>query len=229
MKKLMTVAVFSTLLALAGCEKKVEEVGSAHGHDEDAPAAEMAMPDDAAHSTVPAAHMEAASESENTGQVVEFSNVPGYTYALVSTHDGDAWFAGPSAELTVGQTVYWSEGAVMNAFTSKALGKSFDTIMFIDGYLHAPAAMATADMHQDAAPAGSGQQGKVVTAQVAAGYLYLEVATGNGNVWIASPAQEIVEGDSVSWANADAMSNFTSKSLGRTFATIYFAGSVTKI
>lgn len=227
MKKMITVAVFSTLLALAGCEKKQDDHADVeHGHDDAASAAEVAMPDDAAHATAPATHMEAATEEAKMGTVVEFSHVPGYTYALVSTHDGDLWFAGPSSELTVGQTVYWNDGAMMNAFTSKALGRSFDRIMFIDGFLDSATPMAAEDMHQES---GSAQSGKVVFAQVAAGYLYLEVATDNGNIWIASPEQEIVEGDSVSWTNVDAMSNFTSKSLGRTFDTIYFAGSVTKI
>jgi len=120
----------------------------------------------------------------------------------------------------------------MSNFNSRAMGKTFDAIMFIDNYMDAPASMASADMHGgSAAPAhgASGQQGKVVFAQVSAGYLYLEVDTADGHVWIASPAQEMHEGDMISWADASKMSNFTAKSLGRTFETIYFASGVKKI
>ena len=233
MNKIMTVSAISILLALAGCEKKVDDhAATPHGHDDEAPVvvdthAEAAP---ASHMAAPAAHAEA--EGDNMGKVVEFSNVPGYTYALITTHDGDQWFAGPSADLHAGQTVYWNEGAVMSNFNSRAMGKTFDAIMFIDNYMDAPASMASADMHGgSAAPAhgASGQQGKVVFAQVSAGYLYLEVDTADGHVWIASPAQEMHEGDMISWADASKMSNFTAKSLGRTFDTIYFASGVKKI
>ena len=236
MKKVISISAISILLALAGCEKKDEHAADPHGHDDEAP---VAVAVDAHGEAAPAAHMEAPVvhmdevESDNTGKVIEFSNVPGYTYALVSTHDGDKWFAGPSADLTEGQTVYWTEGAMMSNFHSKALDMTFDGIMFIDHYLDAPAAMAAANPHGgDMAPAAgdsNGKQGKVVFAQVSAGYLYLEVDTADGHVWIASPSQEIHEGEMISWANASEMTNFTSKSLGRTFETILFASGVKKI
>lgn len=232
MKKVISVSAISILLALAGCEKKDDHAADPHGHGD-----ETSVATDAHGETAPASHMEAPaahmdeSESENTGTVVEFNHAPGYTYALISTHDGDMWFAGPSAELHAGQTVYWAEGAMMTNFTSKAMDKTFDAIMFIDQYMDAPADMAAGNAHGGMAVAGDahGKQGKVVFAQVSAGYLYLEVDTADGHVWIASPAQEIHEGEMVTWADASEMTNFTSKSLGRTFDKILFASGVKKI
>ena len=169
--------------------------------------------------------------SHNMGKVVEFTNVPGYTYALINTNDGDKWFAGPSADIYTGQTVYWNEGAMMSNFNSRAVGRTFDALTFIDNYMDAPASLPSADMRDGSAGPAAGasaQQGRILSAQTSAGYLYLEVETDNGDIWLASPAKDLREGDMISWADSTKMSSFTAKSLGLTFETIYFVSSIKK-
>lgn len=244
MNKLMTVSAFSILLALAGCEKEVDDhAATPHGHGDettvDAHAAAAAdqhgdtagHAEPAGHGAMAPAPMEAAGR-DNMGTVVEFSNVPGYTYALVSTHDGNIWLAGPSAELHEGDMVYWNDGAMMTNFSSRAMGKTFESIVFIDKYMDSAAPMAVSAGHggtMTPAAGGHDKRGKVLSAQVSAGYLYVEVETDEGNIWIASPEQEMHAGDMITWSDASKMSNFTSKSLGRTFDAIYFASGVRKI
>ena len=169
--------------------------------------------------------------SHNMGKVVEFTNVPGYTYALINTNDGDKWFAGPSADIYTGQTVYWNEGAMLSNFNSRAVGRTFDALTFIDNYMDAPASLPSADMRDGSAGPAAGasaQQGRVLSAQTSEGYLYLEVETDNGDIWLASPAKDLREGDMIRWTDSSKMSNFTSRSLGRTFETIYFVAGIKK-
>lgn len=198
MKKVLSVVALAAVVSLTGCDKKEEAVAEA-----------------------PAAHPVVKNELQ--GQVVEFNHVPGYTYALVENSTGGQWFAGPSAELEVGQTVYWSEGAMMQSFTSKALAKTFDSIMFIDGFFSEPPTAAPS------APVAAATTGEVLSVQASAGYLYLEVNSEEGNIWVAAPMADIAMGDKISWSNASLMTNFASKSLGRSFAEIYFAGGVSKV
>lgn len=199
MKKVLSVAAIAVMISLAGCDSKEEKT-----------------------EVVVAPHV----QDDKQGKVVEFSHVPGYTYALVEGTNGPQWFAGPSAELAVGQTVFWRQGAVMQNFTSKALEKSFESIMFIDGFLDKPASAAPVATVASSAPAA---KGTVISAQASAGYLYLEIKSDSGNVWVAAPMADIKVGDEVQWSNASLMNNFSSKSLGRTFSEIYFAGAVSKI
>jgi len=198
MKKVLSVVALTAVVSLTGCDKKEEAVAEAS----------------AAHPVV---------TNELQGKVVEFNHVPGYTYALVENSAGSQWFAGPSAELEVGQTVYWTEGAMMQGFSSKALAKTFDSIMFIDGYFSEP------PMAASTVPAANASTGEVMSVQVSAGYLYLEVDSGTGNLWVAAPMSDIAKGDKISWSNASLMTNFSSKSLGRTFSEIYFAGAISKV
>lgn len=198
MKKVLSVVALAAVVSLTGCDKKEEAVAEA-----------------------PAAHPVVINELQ--GKVVEFNHVPGYTYALVEKSAGGQWLAGPSAELEVGQTVYWTEGAMMQGFTSKALAQTFDSIMFIDGYFNEPPTAAPA------APVANASTGEVISVEASAGYLYLEVDSGTGNIWVAAPMADIAQGDKISWSNASLMTNFASKSLGRTFSEIYFAGAVSKV
>lgn len=199
MTKVLSVAILVVLVSLAACDNKTEQTAAV---------------------TAPEI------QHERQGKVVEFTHAAGYTYALVEKNTGQMWFAGPPAELEVGQTVYWNQGAVMNSFKSKSLGKTFDSIMFIDAYLDQPPAAAPV---RAAAPAQPAPKGEVISIETAIGYLYLEIASGSGNVWVAAPMADIKVGDQVEWSGASLMKDFFSKSLDRNFAEIYFAAAVVKV
>lgn len=68
--------------------------------------------------------------------------------------------------------------------------------------------------------------GKVLETMDSGGYTYAQIATADGNVWVAVPKTKIKKGQTVAFQPGQPMPNFTSKSLGRTFDVIYFSGGI---
>lgn len=75
-----------------------------------------------------------ASEIVNLkGTVVEAMNSGGYAYVLVELESEQRWFAGPSAQINVGDVVSFNEeGIAMTEFHSKSLNRDFDVIYFVN-------------------------------------------------------------------------------------------------
>jgi len=98
----------------------------------------------AADVKAPAAMPQAMAPSGQTvaGEVMEVQNVESYTYLRLHTAQGDTWAAVPTAKVAKGAKVTIQNAMVMNNFQSKALKKTFDTILF--GTLGGAAAAATA-------------------------------------------------------------------------------------
>lgn len=69
-------------------------------------------------------------------------------------------------------------------------------------------------------------EGKVVSAIEASGYTYVEITAKDGTQWIAGPATPIKAGDTVRFSDGPVMTNFTSKSLRRSFPSITFVDYV---
>jgi hypothetical protein len=72
------------------------------------------------------------------------------------------------------------------------------------------------------------QSGKVLEVLNASNYTYLRVDTGREKLWLAAPQIKIKSGERVSFAGGLPMKNFQSKSLGRTFETVYFVDQVAR-
>lgn len=53
-------------------------------------------------------------------------------------------------------------------------------------------------------------------------YSFIEVANNNGSVWLATTKTKVLKGDNIRYGQGATMSNFTSKSLNRTFPSIIF-------
>lgn len=83
----------------------------------------------------------------------------------------------------------------------------------------APAAVATA-------PMGENLSGRVLEQIPAPPYVYLRLQTANGEAWAAVSAAPVEVGQDVTIYQSMRMSQFASKTLGRTFDEIYF-GSLT--
>jgi hypothetical protein len=83
----------------------------------------------------------------------------------------------------------------------------------------APAAMTPA---QDAAPQLATLTGPVLEQLPAAPYLYLRLKTPTGESWVAVPATTVETGATVTVLNPMLMPGFESKTLNRTFDSIYF-------
>lgn len=59
----------------------------------------------------------------------------GYTYVRVETAGGEKWAAGPATAVRLGDNLSWSGGSEMRGFVSKTLGRTFDSILFVDGFV----------------------------------------------------------------------------------------------
>jgi len=79
-----------------------------------------------------------------TGVILEVQDVDSYTYVRVKTKEGETWAAVGKAPLKKGATVVIEDAMVMKNFESKALKKTFPTIIF--GTL-AGSAKNTSDPH----------------------------------------------------------------------------------
>jgi hypothetical protein len=85
---------------------------------------------------------------------------------------------------------------------------------------------------QTAAPAAApqaaamGLTGKVAETMNSAGYTYVLVDTGTDKVWAAAPEFAVQVGDPVIVPEGMPMANYHSKSLDRTFETLYFVDGV---
>ncbi|QOY51860.1 GW dipeptide domain-containing protein [Candidatus Sulfurimonas baltica] len=94
-------------------------------------------------------------DAPHVAKVLETVDGGGYTYAKVEEEGNIYWIAGPQTEVTVGSKISFLEQMVMNDFASKALNKTFDTLVFVsaivstDKSAKSGAAVATAAKHTD--------------------------------------------------------------------------------
>ena len=66
----------------------------------------------------------------HVGKILETVDAAGYTYAKVDEDGVVYWIAAPQTSVKVGDKVSYIEQMVMKDFTSKALNKTFDYLMF---------------------------------------------------------------------------------------------------
>jgi hypothetical protein len=89
----------------------------------------------------------------------------------------------------------------------------------------APAAQAQPAPNM-AQPAGITLSGKVVETMNSGGYTYLSLENSGKKTWVAIPNTPVKVGQMVTCQPGMEMSNFTSKTLNRTFASIIFSGGI---
>lgn len=178
-----------------------------------------------------------AAAGRNAGKVLQVQNAGGYTYVEVASASGQqVWIAGSPIEIKVGDTLEWGAFDVMHNFTARSLGRTFDEILFVSQWGPAGGAVVATSPHGNfggAAPmltppggAGGGDSGTVKSVTNAGGYSYIEVDRGGSTVWVAANEVATKPGDKVQWQGGSVMSNFTAKSINRTFDSIIFASSV---
>lgn len=230
----------AVLALLGGCSKQDSASTPAAANNAAAPAAPSApaAPQNEIFTTAPA-----PAPARNVGKVVQLQNGGGYTYAEVETGTGQkVWIAGSQIDVKPGSEVQWGNFSVMRNFEAKSLGRSFPEILFVDrwgpvgqqvtataphgSFPNPQAAGAAAAPGAGAAPAMSAG-GTVKSVTNAGGYSYVEVDQGNGQtVWVAATETPMKKGDKVRWEGGSTMSNFTARSLNRTFDSIIFAQSI---
>jgi len=80
--------------------------------------------------TAPAAPAAPAMGNSLSGEVLEVKDVQAYTYLRLKTAQGETWAAVPTAKVKKGDKVTVMNAMVMNNFESKALKKTFDSVVF---------------------------------------------------------------------------------------------------
>jgi hypothetical protein len=80
------------------------------------------------------------------GIVAETFEAGGYTYVAVEQEGRRTWVASPPTKITVGQQVSFVSGYVMRDFTSKSLGRTFESIVFSSGLAATPTTSVTPSM-----------------------------------------------------------------------------------
>lgn len=233
----------ATSVGLAACSKKEEPVAAAPSAPQaaaPAPAAPAPAAPVAAAPQAAAPQAGTPARAPNSGKIIQLLQTPAYTYAEIDGGTGrTVWVAGGHIEAKPGDIVQWGQYSVMQNFTAKSLGRTFDEILFVNAWGPVGAPLAQVAPHgvqpgahppmaqQPAAAAGPGSEsGKVLSVATAAGYSYLEVQKSDSTVWVAVPETSVQVGDSVSWGDGMVMKNFTSKALNRTFDQIVFASGV---
>ncbi|WP_224963020.1 hypothetical protein [Geomonas subterranea] len=177
-----------------------------------------------------------------TGKVTETFDAGGYTYINLLKDGESTWVAAPVMKVAVGQELQLLPGATMPRFTSKSLGRTFENIVFSGGLpshlkgpataaadAGAPAAGAAGTAVAEGGPAEADEAilaGTVIETIAAANYTYLRLEKDGKASWSAVPKTDVTVGDEVQLAPGTPMGEFSSKSLNRTFKSIYFAGGV---
>ncbi len=182
------------------------------------PAPEAAAPAPAP-TTGGAPQQPAAGGMYNQGHVLTVQQAGGYTYIEVDVHGKGVWLAASRANARPGQLIHWGDYAVMRNFESKALGRVFDVILFVDS-------VSLVGQGTTAQAPAAATSGEVLAVMHSGGYSYLEVKQGEGSIWLAAPQAKVEVGNSVSWSGGAPMNGFRSETLGRTFDEIIFVGGV---
>jgi len=147
-----------------------------------------------------------AGSSSLSGKVVESMNASGYTYVCIEKSGKKTWVAVPEMKVTVGQELSFQPGQEMPNFTSKALGRTFDSIIFSGG----PAASPQAG---SGLPAGHGNAGKKAT----------------GSTSAASPADMSVQVEKATGPNAYTVGEIFKKRIALNKKTVVVKGKVVKV
>lgn len=87
------------------------------------------QPTAAAPAAAPAA---ASQQLPNKGKALEVIDTSMYTYVQVSGDKSPVWLAASKFKVAKGDTVGYSNGAVMSNFHSKSLNRTFESIVFVD-------------------------------------------------------------------------------------------------
>ena len=116
------------------------------------------------------------------GEVLEIQNVANFTYLRLKTQDGEIWAAVINAPVKQGAKVTIENAIVMKNFESKALKKTFPSIVFgtLSGSAGGAASSHGTGMPGDSAMTGSAMTGSAMTGS-AMGSSAMEGSTGTGH------------------------------------------------
>lgn len=202
---LVKTIIVASVIALSACSKSEEKAAT-----DMKPNSSMTTPAEKSYAS--------GAPSANKGIAKEIHQAGGYSYIETDVNGSLYWIATTISAIKPDEEISWNDYAIMKDFKSKALNKTFKQILFVDR-------VQTASN----APASNEHKGTVIEALNSAGYTYIQVSESGKNVWLAAPVTDVVKGQTISWTSGSPMQNFSSRSLDRTFATIFFVGGISKI
>lgn len=124
---------FESIHFSAGCKSRVKpESALPPGHPPTG-AADKKPAGSAAPAAPAAPAAQPALGEPLSGKVVETADAAGYTYICLEKNGAKTWAAVPTMKVSVGQELTLAGGVTMNKFTSKALNRTFDKIVFSGG------------------------------------------------------------------------------------------------
>jgi hypothetical protein len=214
--------------------------------------AETALPSPPAAQAAPKSAVTPASSDTPAlkGRVVETFKSGGYTYINLEQNGKTNWVAVPDATVSVGQEIEVKPGSQMGRFTSKALNRTFESIIFSSGVVvtdatgaAAPAVPAKPQSDSTPLPPGvtskkgmkhmgmmsqsgeteSALSGKVLETMDSGGYTYIKLEKNGTQSWAAVPTMKVKVGEVMELQSGAVMTNFTSKSLNKTFDSVVFS------
>lgn len=92
----------------------------------------------------------------------------------------------------------------------------------------APAPASQAQPAAVAAQANTSLSGRIVETMNSGGYTYVSLENNGQKTWVAVPQTQVKVGQQLACQPGMEMKDFTSKTLNRTFASIFFSGGVLK-
>jgi len=171
----------------------------------------------------------AATQAPGTlnGTVLETMNSGGYTYLQLDTGAGKPWVAIPQAKVAVGDKVSCQPGMVMKNFSSKTLGRTFDSVVFSGGLAGATKSPHAA-MGKGAMGGGGDSFASAVAAEGGAAPASQAQAAGSGgSLGAMAPASEI-KIEKASGDNAYQVADAFAKKDELNGKTVRFKGQVVK-
>ncbi|QWV96488.1 hypothetical protein KP005_14050 [Geomonas nitrogeniifigens] len=163
------------------------------------------------------------------GKVLDTMNAAGYTYVNLETEGKTLWVAAPLMSVSIGQQIELLPGAELKNFNSKALNRTFNSIIFSGGMVAtATGAPHAADLEASKEVGNPVMEGKVLQTMNAGAYTYILLEKEGRRTWSAIPGTEVKVGENIELIPGIDMVNFKSTTLNRNFPYIHFSGGLKK-
>lgn len=128
-----TLTLSAVVLGLAACSDSSDDKTSQPAATTPAPQTQQQQPP-AGKPLNPAQQraMDEAKDMPKQGVVKEMMHASGYTYMNLDNGTGTpVWVAAATMRAKIGNTIKWTDAAVMHNFNSKSLHRTFDKILFV--------------------------------------------------------------------------------------------------
>lgn len=157
-----------------------------------------------------------------TGKVTETMDAAGYTYVNLETENGPVWAAMPESKVEVGQELSLAGGMEMLNFESKALGRTFDSVIFSSG-------IATGSTETASAPVAAGGESFAEAMQGEASQAMVQPMAASGGSQAAMAESEDVMVEKAEGENAYTVGELFEKKSDLATQKVMVRGKIVKV